>query len=181
MATAPKAAQKAAAPEPAAEAAPPKKSKKKLIIILSVVLLLLAGGGGAAWFFLGEDPPAEGEGAEKVKKPVNPKDIKPPVFLVMEPFTVNLQPDGAGEQFLQVAFSMQVTDQQGVDQIKLYLPQIRSRLLLLLSGKKASQISTPEGKKKLAQEIIDTAKQPPVSGLPPFSITDVFFTSFVIQ
>jgi flagellar FliL protein len=76
---------------------------------------------------------------------------------------------------------LQVADQSQVDLIKLYMPQVRSRLLLLLSSKKASEISTPEGKKKLSDEIMEQVKQPFKLGAAPQNVTNVFFTSFVIQ
>lgn len=195
MATAPKAATKAPAkggeepPPPAA----PKKSGKKLVIILVVLLLLLGGGGGAAWFFLGqqkeEAPAAEGEegahaasaSASASASAKSKEPPKPPTFMVIEPFTVNLQSDGSGDRFLQVAFSLQVGDQQEVDMIKMYMPQVRSRLLLLLSGKKAAEISTPDGKKLLAEEIIAQVKQPFAPGVSAQKVSNVFFTSFVIQ
>lgn len=180
MATAPKAVPKAA-PRGAPEAddqmasAAPGKSKKKLVLLLIILLVVLGAGGGAAWYFMGgkSDPNAP---EAKARQPA-----KPPVFMVIEPFTVNLQPDGAGDQFLQVAFSLQVDDQKDVDNIKSYLPQVRSRLLLLLSAKKASEISTLEGKKKLAEDIIMQVKQPFVPDSPPQNVKNVFFTSFVIQ
>lgn len=182
MATAPKAATKApakGAPEASEQQAPvtPKKSKKKLILFMLIMLMLLGVGGGAALMLLGEeevDPDAPPKAAKQ-------DPAKPPVFMVMDPFTVNLQPDGAGEQFLQLSFSLQVTDQKEVDLIKLYLPQVRSRLLLLFSGKRASEISTPDGKKKLAEEVLAQVNQPFTPGAPPQGVKNVFFTSFVIQ
>lgn len=149
-----------------------KKSNKKLIIILLVVLLL-GGSGGAAWFFMGHKAPA-GEQHAKAEP------AKPPVFLVMEPFTVNLQSDGT-DQFLQAAFTLQVATSEQVDQLKLYMPQVRSRLLLLLSSKKAADINTAAGKKKLNDEIVAAVKLPFTPGAKPQEISDVFVTSFVIQ
>lgn len=140
--------------------------------MIALVVLLAAGGAGA-YFFLGKKPAAAGEQA-KVEAP------KPPVFLTMEPFTVNLQNE-SGEQFLQLAFSLQVASSEQVELIKLYLPQVRSRLLLLLSSKKASDINTAEGKKKLGDDIVATVNQPFASGGKKQQVTDVFFTSFVIQ
>ena len=165
----PKAVPKAEAEE---EAPVVKKSKKKLIIVLMAVLLL-AGGGGGAWYFMGQKKPA-GEQHAKVEP------AKPPVFLVMEPFTVNLTSEG-GEQFLQAAFTLQVGSAEQVDLLKLYMPQVRSRLLLLLTSKKASDINTAEGKKKLSAEIMAAVKQPFTANAKPQEVTDVFFTSFVIQ
>lgn len=176
MATAPRAVPKPAVKGAAPAAAQPaeKKSGSKLLLIL-VVLVLLAAAGGAAWYFLAPQNAAK----PAAKKLVDP--AAPPVFLVMEPFTVNLQPDDAGDQYLQVAFSLQVTDEKELENIKPYLPQVRSRLLLLLSGKKAAEISTVEGKKKLADEILAQVKQPFVPGGASQHVTNVFFTSFVIQ
>jgi len=184
MATAPKPAAKnpnlQAVPEPEqhGDGAPPKKkSKKKLFIILGAVAVLLAGAGGGAWFLLGDEAPPPAKGAKPVAKA---EPGKPPVFINMEPFTVNLQSEGT-EQFLQVSFTLQVGDRDQEDIIKQYMPQVRSRLLLLLSSKKGSEISTADGKKKLADEIIAHVKQPFAPGLPPQNVTGVFFTSFVIQ
>lgn len=174
MATAPKGNPKVVPIEEAAgDAAPPqKKSKKKLILMLGAVLLIAAGGGGA-WLFMGDKTAEEGA-------PAKQEPPKPPVFVAMEPFTVNLQPE-AGEQYLQVQFTIQVADEKQVELIKLYMPLVRSRLLLLLSSKKPSELSTPEGKKKLQEEIVASIKQPFTPQSPPQGISGVFFTSFVIQ
>ncbi|TCS39180.1 flagellar FliL protein [Paucimonas lemoignei] len=174
MATSPKAGTKA--PAKGAEGAETAKSKSKLPVILVALVLGAAAAGGGTWYFLGQKP-ATPHKAEKKK--VDPG--KPPVLLAMEPFTVNLQPDGMGDQYLQVAFSLQVGDEKQLEHLKPYLPQLRSRLLLLLSGKKASEISTVEGKNKLAEEILNLSKQPFSPGGEEQEMSNVFFTSFVIQ
>ena len=175
--TAPKAVPKAV-PKPGAVVAeeavePVRKSKKKLVIILAALLLLGGGGGGAAWYFMGHKT-TDGAKHAKVEAP------KPPVFVVLEPFTLNLQSDGA-DQFLQVAFTLQAASTEEVDAIKTYMPQVRSRLLLLLSSKRASEINTPAGKKALGAEIAAAVNQPFTPGGKKQEVSDVFFTSFVIQ
>lgn len=157
----------AAMPAPAAEG---KKSKSKMFIIIGVLLLAAAGGG--AWYFMNHKA-ADSEQAK-------PAPAAAPVFAQIDSFTVNLQADG-GEQFLQTAFTLQVASQADVDAIKLYLPQVRSRVLLLLSSKRGAEIATIEGKKKLADEIIASLRQPFSKGAQPLNVTDVFFTAFVIQ
>jgi flagellar FliL protein len=186
MATSPKAVQKAPpkAEEPVEELAPPKSSGKKKIIITSLVLLLLGMAGLGVFFFMDnqkDTPPASADGSAAAEQTAPQEAPKPPVFITLEPFTVNLQPDGAGDQFMQVQFTLQVADQTQVDAIKLYMPQVRSRLLMLLSSKRASEISTPEGKKKLSEEIIAQVKQPFNAQSRPQAVSNVFFTSFVIQ
>ena len=166
-------AKAAAAAAPAAEG---KKSKSKLMMIIIGAVVMAAGGGGGAWYFMGH----KAEGAPEKAAHAKPNPAAPPVFAQMDPFTVNLQADG-GEQFLQTAFTLKVGSQADVDAIKLYLPQVRSRVLLLLSSKRGADISTVEGKKKLAEEIIEQLSQPFAKGAPPLEVTDVFFTAFVIQ
>jgi flagellar FliL protein len=177
MATAPKAAPKAASKvvpiDENVEAPAQKKSSKKLFVMIALLLLVLGIGGGSAWYFLG----SSGEPAAPAKQ----EPPKPPVFLPMDQFTVNLQSDSGTDQFLQVAFTLQVADQEQVELIKTYMPLVRSRLLLLLSSKKASEISGVEGKKKLSEEIIAQVKQPFLPQGAPQAVTGVFFTSFVIQ
>jgi flagellar FliL protein len=125
------------------EQAPKKKGKLPLIVALVVVL---AGGGGGAWFFLfknkGEEAPQEAKA----------QPAKPPVFVPIENFTVNLTPDGS-EQYLQVSATLKVLDAHAGDAVKQYMPEVRHRILLLLSAKKASQINTVEGRERLSEEI----------------------------
>ncbi|OGS95999.1 MAG: flagellar basal body-associated protein FliL [Gallionellales bacterium RBG_16_56_9] len=157
-------------PEPQEEA--PRKPRKKLYLVLLLLALLLGGGGAGAWWYW--NPAATP--AEAVRE-----IPKPPVFAVLEPFTVNLTSGENGEQYLQVALTVQVADQAQVDRIKLYMPQVRSRILLLLSSKTASEIATVEGKKKLSDDIITQVNLPFTPNSEPQSVSDVFFTSFVIQ
>jgi len=137
---------------PAEAGAPPKKSK--LMLIVAILVVLLAGGGAAAWYFMSAG--AEDEEHDK------PAATKPAIFVPLEQFTVNLQPED-GPQFLQTAMTLKVVDSAAADAIKTHMPEIRSRILLLLSSKKPSQVSTPEGKHKLADELADEVEAP----LPP--------------
>ncbi len=159
--------------EPKAEAAPPSSSKKKLLLIIIMAVLVLGGGGGAAWFFThgkSEGKPAEHkvEHAEK------------PVFVPVEPFTVNLQPE-QGEQYLQIQFTLQVPNEAQMELIKSNMPKVRSRLLLLLSGKKASENNSVEGKNALSKEIIAQVNAPFAEKGEPQLVSEVLFTAFIIQ
>lgn len=148
-------------------------SKKKLIIIIVAVVLALAGG-GAAWFFTQQKSHTK---KEEVKKE---EPAKAPVFLTLDTFTVNLQPD-PDEKFLQVDISLQVANPETAESIKLHMPAVKNRLLLLLTSKSAAEISTVEGKQDLSNEIIKEVKKPFSPNTKPQEILDVFFTSFVIQ
>jgi flagellar FliL protein len=74
-----------------------------------------------------------------------------------------------------------VSNLEEVEIIKTNMPKVRSRLLLLLSGKRASEINTPDGKQQLSKEIIEQIKMPFDDKGPEQDVTDVLFTSFIIQ
>ncbi len=151
--------------------APVKKSPKKLILILAMLVLVLGAGGAGAWFFLGS------KDKSKVARHDPPP---PPVFVNLEPFTVNLQPDD-GSQYLQVTMVLQVKNDDAAESIKQHMPQVRSRLLMLLSSKQASEINSADGKHKLADEIVAQIKQPFSKDAPPQEVGSVYFTDLVIQ
>ncbi len=146
------------------------RSRKKLIVIAIAGVLLLGGGGAAAWHFM--KPPAKDDAHAAVKPPP-----APPVFVELEPFTVNL----AGDRILQTGITLQVKDAKDGEQLKLYMPQVKSRLLLLLSARAIDELQSPAGKQALAADIAASLKQPYATDLAPPSISGVFLTSFVIQ
>lgn len=165
------------APEKKAEAetgAPAVKSKKKLIIMVAAVVLVLGVVGGGAAVFLSK----KNSGAKEKEHKAEP--AKPSVFVPLEPFVVNLQSE-SGDKFLQVSMTLQVTDEEQANLIKLNMPQVRSRLLMLLSSKEASEILAAEGKEKLMEDIVTQVKLPFVAKGTPQKVNGVFFTSFIVQ
>jgi flagellar FliL protein len=159
--------------DPKAEAAAP-GSSKKLIIMIAAAVLVLGAGGGAAWYF------TKDSGAPEKKEHKVAKASEKPEYVPVDAFTVNLQAE-TGEQYLQVQFTLQVPGPQQAEVIKDNMAQVRSRVLLLLSGKKASEINTVDGKRQLAGEILNSIKAPFVEKGEPQEVTDVLFTSFIIQ
>jgi flagellar FliL protein len=170
--------------DPKAEAAPAAGGgKKKLVIIIIAVLVLVLGGGGAAAYFMmkgGADAEHEDEPVKHEKKKKKKKSEGPPKYVPVEAFTVNLQPE-EGEQYLQLAFTLQVPDAEQEEAIKANMPKVRSRILLLLSSKKASEINTPEGKQHLAKDILTQVNEPFEDGGEEQEVAEVLFTSFIIQ
>jgi len=175
--------------EPVASA---QSSKKLLIIIIAVVLLLVIVGGAAAVLLLkkkGDDSEGETKGAAAKSA----KHEVAPVFVRLEPFTVKLQADAEKqEQYLQLVPELRVLDAPVGEKIKLYMPEIRHKMLLLLSSKKPSDLSTPQGVDKLSSDlrnqvnlIVDGEQKtaPPADGKPRAEdpVQAVLFTSFIIQ
>ena len=120
--------------------------KKKMIMILGVVLLVGLAGGGV-WFF--SKPKQDANHVEEVKA-VPPKT---PIYVQLEPFTVNLQRESS-DQYLQMGISLKVYEPDIEGKIKTNLPEIRSKVLQLLTTKTASELLSAEGKNKLIKEVI---------------------------
>jgi flagellar FliL protein len=190
--------------EEAPVAAPPKS--KKMLIIGGVVLLMIIAG-GAGWFFSKGSAPAAAGHEEAAKKTEPAHEAK---FVSLgENFTVNLQRE-EGDQYLQAGITLKILQPELEEKIKTQMPEIRSKLLFLLSGKKPSELQTMEGKKKLIAEIIaevdgalglgkapaeetphdagsavaaDSAVAEAQSAPEPKTtgVVDVLFTSFIIQ
>lgn len=128
------------------ESAPKPKGKKLLLIASGVLILVIAGGAG--WYFT-RDNNSHADAKEKTPS----AKLEQPKFIPLEAFTVNLQRE-EGDQFLQVGITLKISDPALEEKIKFGMPEIRSRLLLLLSGKRASDLMPVNGKKKLAGEIV---------------------------
>jgi flagellar FliL protein len=169
-------------PKAEAAAAPAAGGKNKLFMMIGAAVLVLGLGGGGGWYFThgssaeSSAPDKKDHGGSSKKK----KEEHPPEYLAVEPFTVNLQPEN-GDQYLQVAFTLQVDGAEQAEAIKKNMAKVRSRVLLLLSGKKASEINTVEGKQQLAGEILAAVKMPFAEHGEEQEVSDVLFTSFIIQ
>lgn len=154
------------------------KSAKKKIIIIAVVALLLIGGGVAAWLLMGGKS-TEGDEQTKAEKSQAVKSSEP-IFIKLDTFTVNLNPE-EGEKYLQVDITLNASNANDVTEIEKRMPQVRNRVLMILTSKLASEISDMEGKQALGTEITEQINEPYSEGAEPLTITEAFFTSFVIQ
>jgi flagellar FliL protein len=64
-----------------------------------------------------------------------------PIFVALEPLTVNLQSEGR-PRFLHVGMALKVRDEQAKAQIVEFMPELRSRLLMLLSNRPPESLVT---------------------------------------
>jgi flagellar protein FliL len=128
-----------------ADPAVPQNPKKKLFIIIGVVVAV-ALAGGLGWFFA----KSKSDGHHEEVK-VEPPKI--PQFFAIENIVVNLRSEGA-DQVMQLGVSLKYFEPELDARIKLNLPEIRGRILQLLTTKTARELLTPEGKTRLVKEIV---------------------------
>ncbi|MDP1607445.1 MAG: flagellar basal body-associated FliL family protein [Rhodocyclaceae bacterium] len=186
-------ARKPGAAAEGAEVVPKKKSKLLLIIIIGVLVLVFGGGGLA--FMLMKKSPAEDEEEDvpaKLAKAKKKEAKAPPIFVKLEPFVVKLQSEGQ-ESYVQALPELKLHDAPSADQIKLLMPEIRHKVLMILAGKKPSDLGSPEGMQLLANQIresinatltgekVNPALEKHDSAEPGAPVRAVFFSSLIVQ
>ncbi len=107
-------------------------------------------------------------------------DPQDPVFLNIAPFTVNLQSDQFGPRLLYAGLTLELPSEKAKESLSKNMPQVRNRLLVLLSGQEAERITQSEGKRQLAATISATLSEPYNSN-EEVLINDVLFTEFIVQ
>lgn len=150
-------------------------SKKLLWIMIILVLLSSAGAAAAIYMVLDDRDDAPEDAEEQVAEP------QPPVFLTIEPFTVNLADDQYGSRLLYTGITLRVEDEATRELLEQHMPQVRSRLLTVLSGQKAGDLTSSEGKQQLARTINERLSQPFDENQPPLELREVLFTEFIVQ
>jgi len=152
----------------AAEALPAKSGGKTMMIAAAVAALTI--GAGVIWFLAGGS--SDNETEHEITQPT------PSVFYPLATFTVNLVPE-FGDQYLQVEMTLMVSGQNVVEQIKARMPEVRNRVIMILSSKRASELTTVSGKSALANTLnvqlnmlIDPSYQPPLVPLQPVGAAD---------
>lgn len=95
----------------------------------------------------------------------------------LEAFTVNLSDFS---RYLQVSVTLQMANPELGERIKMFMPIIRHKLILILSSKDSAHIQSPDGKQELMEEIKESLNK--VLDLKEHDgVTDIFFENFVIQ
>ncbi len=167
---------------PAAEAPAKPKSKKMLIIIAAVLALVLIAGAATLFLLQGKSSEdSDGEEQSSGQEEDHDKAKNPPQFMPIDPIVVNLA-DPDTPRFAQVGITLQLEDAHTADQVKAYMPSIRNGILLKMSAQTSAELLRPEGKTKLAEEILalvrektglDSKKKNPVQA--------VLFSSIIVQ
>lgn len=154
------------------------KNQKLLWTIVILLLIILIGGGGyGGWMFYDMKQGGGGPFVSAANPPA-----APPIYMQLESFTVNLtNPDNNLDRVLYTVITLRVPNEATQKQLTSHLPEVRSKLVALLSRQNINTLSTPEGKQQLAAQIKTTLSQPYVEGQSSPIISDVLFTTFILR
>lgn len=165
------------------EEKPEKSGGNNLILIIIVVLLvlLLVVGGVVAYLMLSGDDEENPEAVkqEKVEKKKSHKEIDDLTVGPMYPldkFTVNLLSQN-GSRYLVAKIDLEQENPEMTPELDTKVSLIRDIIISILSSKTVEEISTPKGKEKLKEEIIDQINKYLEDG----EIKRIYFTNFIIQ
>lgn len=147
--------------------------------LIPVILIIVLAACCAAGYIYWRTTHASAEKTADAAKVLPPAA---PVFFALDTFTVNLvNPDNDPDRVLYIGLTLRLPDEATRGRLNAYLPEIRSRLLLLLSRQNAAALASEEGKQALIAQIKQTLAPPLVSGQPPQIISDVLFTAFILR
>ncbi|WP_237387169.1 flagellar basal body-associated protein FliL [Xenorhabdus sp. Sc-CR9] len=150
-----------------------KRTNPIWMILLVLIAVIGAAIGGYSWWAMNQ---SANNSTTKTKA------IETPVFMSLEPFTVNLiDNEDHFDRVLYVGVTLRLSDEKIRQRLHDYLPEVRSRMLLLLSRQKAADLAKDDGKMHLVAEIKQTLNPTLIPGEPDQEITDVLFTTFILR
>jgi len=178
------------APEQGIEAAPPKKGKMGTVIMMVAFGALLMMAGAGVTFFLLKGPigamvqaPRQA-GAAVGQAATSTEEVAPAessgnflgALYEMEPLIVNLE-RSKGKRYLKVKMSFELNKESVLPEVEARMPQIRDAILLMISGKAFSDVSTVEGKLALRDDLVTRINGLLETGF----VKRIYFQEFVVQ
>lgn len=159
------------------ELPPPEKKGRLKWIIMIFLVLLLGGGLGVAYFmgfldgFIGKD----GDDASGGGKPSQAQVRSTPLVKLPE-FLTNLS-DPLGRRYVRVTVELELISPDVAREVEAQNARIRDAMIILLSSKNYSELSTMEGKHLLRNQILDRLNQI----LGAAKVVNVYYSDFVVQ
>lgn len=149
-----------------------------LLITLIVLIFLLATGAaiGGTWLFMSSGTSTDAADAVEQHEA---KPLPEPVYVALDPFTVNL--NGRRGRVLYVVLSLKVADDAIAERVTGHMPQVRNRILMVLTTQEADALMTQKGKRALAQNVRVAVSRPFNKDAGPLTIGSVLFTDFIVQ
>jgi len=156
-----------------------------LKFLLLLIIVIGASVGATMWFTSRDNAPgapvaAAPAGEPAAQAPAAPPVVPAPIFAELDPFTVTLYGE-TRNRILYTAITLRLGDEASRKQITDYMPEVRDRILKVLSAQQLPIIQTPEGRQALVGALKATLSTPFAAQLAGPQIADVLFTAFVVQ
>ncbi|WPC06606.1 flagellar basal body-associated protein FliL [Pseudomonas benzenivorans] len=155
--------------------------KLKLIILIVVALLLAVGlSVGGTWFLLSKgDAQVEAE-AQAPTEPAAPVKL-PAIYEELTPaFVVNFDYKGR-PRYMQVSVALMARDKTALDALKVHMPVLRNRLVMLFSSQDFETLATPVGMEMLRQQATSSVQELAQKETGTLAVEQVLFTNLVLQ
>jgi flagellar FliL protein len=157
-------------------------SKRSFIILLLMLIILGLGGISGYMYYQIHKMNYHHQDNQNTTLPTE-KNIaaQPPIYTELETFTVSLKPvENDSDRVLYVGLTLRLKDEKSKALIGQFLPEIRSRLLLLFSQQTGSELATDTDKHELISKIKDVISLP-LAGQQSATVDDVLFNAFILR
>ena len=160
----------------------PQASKGKLKLILVIVVAMLVAVGlsiGGTLYFMSKGDGLDSDKAEEA--PATASGKHPAIYEVLMPaFVVNYSHKGR-QRYMQVSIALMSRDQAALDALKVHMPLLRNRLVMLFSSQDFEALKTPVGKEMLRQQATASVQELAQKEIGKLAVEQVLFTNFVLQ
>lgn len=174
--------QNAAAQAPAPQSTGSSGGKPTLFIILAIINMAVVMGVGAM-LYLGQKKKEAEPGIDNVIKGEHEKLAEEAAskefigkLVPLETFLVNVS-GSRGRKLVKINMELEVTNAEVQEEVEKIKPKIRDYIIIIVSSKTYSEISTKEGKDALRDEIKNQINLFLTKG----QISKVYFTEFILS
>lgn len=165
--------------EGAASTAADAGKKKKLVLLAVIVGGLLLVAVGATILALGLW--GGGEAAAQDEAVAAAPARAPAIYERLEPpFLANYSVEGR-QRYLQVSIALMSREQAAIDALKLHMPLVRNRIVMLLGGEDFGQLQSDAGRGQLQQSVLAAVQEILQAEIGRAGVEQVFFTDLVMQ
>lgn len=156
-------------------------SKKSSFLIILILLAAVAATGvaGYFWYQLEETKAQLSEGgAPEIKRSALPVA---PIYIPLEAFTVSLMSEKNEEdRVLHIGLMLKVSDERSKSVIEKLLPDIRSKLIVMLSRHSYAELASKEGKALLIGLITEEVNKTLYENQSA-KVDDVLLNAFILR
>lgn len=157
------------------------EKKNSLVVVLLIFIAVIACAMAGYTFYEMKHLRHSIAGNKKTEVSNKHVETEAPIYVPMETFTVSLQPDDdSAERVIYIGLTLKLKDENSKSLVEKYLPDLRSRVYILLSHQQANVLATDEGKKQLIKKIKETLSTP-VAQHQNILLSDVLFNAFILR